>query len=260
MPLTTLCATAMAIGAGHTILGPDHYVPFVAMARAGHWSAARTAAVTVACGLGHVAGSVAIGLVGIAAGMAVERVEGLEGLRGDAAAWLLVAAGLAYAAWGYVRPPHPTGTCERPCSPMSRLPAGEAGRGPGEGDLHITGHGPGTLALPCPGGRGWESDGRAAHGSNRSVWAPWGLFLIFLFGPCEPLIPLLMYPAATHGPVAVGAVALAFLAATVGTMLAAVLALRAGCAVVQASRLERHAHTLAGLAVTACGLLVLAGL
>ena len=25
---------------------------------------------------------------------------------------------------------------------------------------------------------------------------PWVLFTIFLFGPCEPLIPLLMYPAA----------------------------------------------------------------
>jgi len=24
----------------------------------------------------------------------------------------------------------------------------------------------------------------------------WALFLIFVFGPCEPLIPLIMYPAA----------------------------------------------------------------
>ncbi len=84
--------------------------------------------------------------------------------------------------------------------------------------------------------------------------------MIFLFGPCEPLIPLLMYPAATLGPLAVGAVAVAFLAATVGTMLAAVLALRAGSLVVQPPRFGRHAHALAGLAVTACGLLVLAGL
>ena len=27
---------------------------------------------------------------------------------------------------------------------------------------------------------------------------PWVLFLIFVFGPCEPLIPLVMYPAAKH--------------------------------------------------------------
>ena len=35
---------------------------------------------------------------------------------------------------------------------------------------------------------------------------PWVLFLIFVFGPCEPLIPLVMYPAAKnnfHGAVIV---------------------------------------------------------
>jgi hypothetical protein len=27
---------------------------------------------------------------------------------------------------------------------------------------------------------------------------PWVLFTIFVFGPCEPLIPILMYPAAAE--------------------------------------------------------------
>ena len=32
---------------------------------------------------------------------------------------------------------------------------------------------------------------------------PWILFTIFVFGPCEPLIPLVMFPAAEHTMVGV---------------------------------------------------------
>lgn len=239
--LAALCATAVAIGVGHTILGPDHYVPFVAMARAGRWSAGRTAAVTAACGLGHVAGSVVIGLAGIAAGVALTRIEGLEGLRGDAAAWLLVGVGLAYAAWGFVK----------------------AARQRVDGHAHLHSHADGTVHVHPHAHAGEHLHGHTAEAAGApplSVWAPWALFLVFFFGPCEPLIPLLMYPAATLGPPAVAAVAAAFAAATVVTMVAAVLALRAGFAIVRARRLERHGHVLAGLAVAGCGLLVLAGL
>lgn len=223
--IIAMCAAAAAIGAGHTLVGPDHYVPFVAMSLAGRWSAVRTAAVTAACGLGHVAGSVVLGLVGIAAGSALSRLEGLEGLRGDVAAWLLVGVGLAYAAWGFMR--------------------AFVRRGDGVASV---GHGPHLHLVDD-----W-------HGDQAATWGPWALFLVFVFGPCEPLIPLLMYPAATFSLVAVGAVATAFAVATVVTMMTVVLALRAGCGRVRATRFERYSHALAGLAVAACGLLVVGGL
>lgn len=233
--LTALCATAVAIGAGHTILGPDHYVPFAAMSRAGRWSAFRTAAVTAACGLGHVAGSVVIGLVGLATGTAITRIEGLEGLRGDIAAWLLVAFGLAYAAWGAIR----------------------ANR---HIEHQILTFGMETDRVLSDGQDAELLHARQPAGTRPGVWGPWSLFLVFLFGPCEPLIPLLMYPAATLSPITVAAVALAFAAATLVTMVAAVLALGAGFGMIRASRFERHGHTMAGLTVAACGLLVVAGL
>ncbi|MFM7109076.1 MAG: hypothetical protein ACKOZU_10875 [Planctomycetaceae bacterium] len=240
--LAALCATAVAIGAGHTLLGPDHYVPFAVMSRAGRWSAGKTAALTAACGLGHVAGSVVIGVAAIAAGTALAPIEGLEGLRGDVAAWLLVGVGLAYGAWGLVR----------------------ASRHRIDGHAHPHVHADGTVHVHPHAHSGEHLHVHAAEaaggGATRSVWAPWALFLVFLFGPCEPLIPLLMVPATTLGPLAVGAVAAAFAAATVVTMVAAVLALRAGFGVVRAPRLERYGHALAGLAVAACGLLVVAGL
>jgi len=208
-----LCATAFTVGTVHTLLGPDHYVPFVAMARAGDWSTARTRRVTAACGLGHVAGSVLIGLVGLAIGIAVLQLETLEAVRGDLAGWLLIGFGAAYFLWGLRR------------AFRQRL----------------------TQAKPLP-------------AAGTSVWAPWLLLLLFVFGPCEPLIPLLMYPAAKASPWAVAGVVTAFTLATVGTMLIAVLALQAGTAAVRLPRLDRFAHALAGITILACGVLVKAGL
>ena len=98
-----LCLTAATVGVVHTILGPDHYVPFVAMSQAGRWSLGKTLRVTAGCGLAHVAGSVAIGLVGILLGMAVIRLETVESFRGDVAAWLMIGFGLASMSWGLVR-------------------------------------------------------------------------------------------------------------------------------------------------------------
>jgi len=70
------------------------------MGAARRWTTRKTLLITSLCGLGHVAGSVAIGMIGIAIGVSLSRLEWLEGLRGDAAAWLLTGFGLAYLAWG----------------------------------------------------------------------------------------------------------------------------------------------------------------
>ena len=91
--LWTLLGAAVVIGLGHTILGPDHYVPFIAMARARSWSLARTLVITVLCGIGHVGSSVVIGALGIAVGWAVGSMEAFEGVRGGLAGWLLLGFG-----------------------------------------------------------------------------------------------------------------------------------------------------------------------
>ncbi|HLE82964.1 MAG TPA: hypothetical protein VJG13_01375, partial [Thermoanaerobaculia bacterium] len=92
--LLALLATAAFIGTVHTLAGPDHYLPFIAMARARRWSTGRTAAMTLACGTGHVAGSVALGAIGIALGLALGWMEWLEAFRGEVAGWLLLGFGL----------------------------------------------------------------------------------------------------------------------------------------------------------------------
>jgi len=85
---------------------------------------------------------------------------------------------------------------------------------------------------------------------------PWALFIIFLFGPCEPLIPLLMYPAATMNTSAVLMVTIAFGLTTIMTMVFAVSALYFGSKKIQHNALEKYSHALAGFAVLSCGIAV----
>ncbi len=235
--LLTLCLTAAGVGLVHTLLGPDHYLPFIAMARVGGWSRRKTLAVTILCGIGHVGSSVVLGVFGIALGVAVFRLENIEAVRGDLAAWLLLGFGLAYTAWGLRR----------------------AYRNRPHTHLHV--HADGTV-------HAHQHDHRGEHvhvhdqteDAPAARLTPWVLFTIFVFGPCEPLIPLLMYPAAGHSLLGVGLVTLVFGLATIATMTAIVVAALAGAARLSGGRLERYGHAAAGLMLTACGAAVLAGL
>ncbi len=86
--LGILAATAATVGFVHTLTGPDHYLPFIVLGRARNWSLGRTLGVTALCGIGHVLGSVALGLIGIGLGLAVGQLNIIEGIRGDIASWL----------------------------------------------------------------------------------------------------------------------------------------------------------------------------
>ena len=94
--LKLLSTTAVSIAFIHTLLGPDHYLPFVALGEAKKWSLPKTMLITFLCGLGHVLSSVIIGFIGIAAGVAVNKLVGIETVRGSIAAWLFIAFGLIY--------------------------------------------------------------------------------------------------------------------------------------------------------------------
>ena len=64
-----LTITAASIGFFHTLLGPDHYLPFIVMSKARKWSLFKTLWLTVLCGMGHVGSSIVIGLIGIGTGL-----------------------------------------------------------------------------------------------------------------------------------------------------------------------------------------------
>lgn len=250
--IVLLSGTAASLGFIHTLLGPDHYLPFIAMSRAGGWSRSKTIVITLLCGLGHVLSSVLLGTVGIAFGMGVLKLEALEGLRADLAGWLLLTFGLVYFGWGVRRAirnrPHAHGHVHA------------------NGMLHAHEHVHNGEHLHV------HADSRAnKHGApaiengERSSLTPWVLFTIFLFGPCEPLIPVLMYPAANGRIWDVVLVSAVFAVTTLATMIAAVLLARTALARMQSAatgafaRLERYSHALAGFMVLLCGAAMIIG-
>ncbi len=95
-----LLAAAAVLALTHTVLGPDHTLPFIMLGQAQRWTSRRTLLVTFLCGLGHVLSSLLLGGIGLALGYGVAHVTKAEAIRGDLAAWALVAFGAAYLVWG----------------------------------------------------------------------------------------------------------------------------------------------------------------
>lgn len=227
--LDILLTTAVGIGFLHTLIGVDHALPFVAIGRARGWSLRRVLGLTFLCGLGHVLSSVLLGVFGIGLGVALDRLEWIESTRGSLAAWLLIGFGLAYAAWAWVR------------------------RRRGRTHSHPHVHADGTIHTHP---HGHEGEHAHPHQASAAPVVAWSLFILFVLGPCEPLIPLLMVPALAHGAAATALVAGAFAVTTIGTMLAMVTVGFLGLRLVPMRALERHADVAAGLAVAASGLAI----
>lgn len=230
--ITMLAVTAASLGFIHTVIGPDHYLPFAAMAKARRWSLPKTLWITFLCGLGHVGSSVLIGLAGIALGVVVGRLEIVESFRGNLAAWAMIAFGLVYGVWGLRRALR--GKEHRHAHSHAGLDSHEHEHRhtPDEGHMHVHQE-PGKPSI-----------------------TPWVLFTVFVFGPCEPLIPLLMYPAIKHSTGGMILVSLVFSAVTIGTMLVTVGIATLGFKALPLGKLERYSHALAGAAILACGLAI----
>jgi sulfite exporter TauE/SafE len=200
------------------------------MSKARHWSWRKTFWVTGLSGVGHVGSSIVVGAIGIAAGLGLSKLEGIESMRGDWAAWAFVLFGFVYMLYGIWRAIY-----RKPHTHMHLHEDGEA---------HVHGH--------------VHGDGHD-HVHNKKL-TPWVLFLIFVLGPCEPLIPLLMYPAANHNAFAVVIVATIFSIITIATMITIVYLGIRGFTFVRVNKLERWMHALAGAIVLLSGVLILVGL
>ena len=225
--LGILTLSAASLGFIHTVLGPDHYLPFIVMSRARGWSVFKTGWITVLCGIGHVGSSILIGAIGLSVGFGISRLEGIEGIRGNLAAWLLVFFGVAYGAWGvyrlYRKKPH----------------------------KHIHVHADGIAHMHSH-THAEEHD----HVHSRNI-TPWILFTIFVLGPCETMIPVLMYPAADSSTWGIVQVALVFSLATILTMLTIVVLASYGLQFVRLGRLEKYTHLIAGATILLSGLAIL---
>lgn len=228
--LSILLLTALSIGFLHTILGPDHYIPFIAMAKAGEWSKLKTVVVTTLAGLGHVLSSIVLGFIGIGLGLALNILEDIESLRGEFAGWALISFGLIYMIWGIRR--------------AVKNKTHTHWHKHDDGVVHNHSH-------------DHHRDHAHVHEEeSASKITPWVLFTIFIFGPCEALIPLLMYPAANGGIFDVVLVSSVFGLSTIATMLAAVMVGLFGIKFISMERFNKYSHAAAGFIIMISGLSV----
>ncbi len=216
MPEATLAIllwTAVSIGFIHTLIGPDHYLPFIVIGKARNWTITKTLFITFLCGIGHVLSSVLIGAIGIAIGSAIGDLQSIEKVRGDIASYSLIGFGIAYGIWGLWR--------ARKSHGHSHLPGGK----------HLN------------------------QENARSVTF-WTLFIVFVLGPCEPLIPLLMFPAVKHDWHGVVVVTLAFGIVTIGTMCVIVYSAARGLATLKTQLMEKYVHAMAGGIIALSGMAI----
>jgi len=232
-----LMITAASIAFIHTLMGPDHYLPFVSMGLAKSWSRRKIFGVTAICGFGHIIGSIVLGFIGVYLQMQLPTLEFIESIRGDVAAWCLLSFGLAYLVWGlrnaYRNRPH-----THQHNHGGLLHSHNHNHNHQNEHLHL------------------HDDVAAKKTEKKKIFSglgPWVIFIIFVLGPCEPLIPLLMYPAAKENNFGLLMVTMIFGIVTMLTMLFAVWLTLHSISSFRLPDMSRFGHAIAGATITGCG-------
>lgn len=227
--LEILLVTAASIGFFHTIIGPDHYLPFIMLAKASKWSNSKTIFITVISGLGHVLSSVVLGLIGVAFGIALSKLEMFESFRGNIAGYMLIAFGLIYTLYGLRKAfrdkPHTHAHTHYSGNPHSH------------NHSHHT-----------------HDHFHPHEEKDTSKIKFWTIFAIFVLGPCEPLIPILMYPAAKSSIMGMILVTVVFGVVTIATMLTVVVLSLRGINMLPIGKLEKYMDAIAGVVILISGL------
>ncbi|MBQ8482068.1 MAG: hypothetical protein IJ532_05990 [Alphaproteobacteria bacterium] len=221
LTITALWLTAFLTAVVHTITGPDHYLPFIAIAKSRDFSLRKTLLWTFICGLGHIGSAllIALGFVYLSHFLTDTQFTWIEDNRSDLAAYALIGLGGAYLLWAL----------------RHRW-------------LHKHGQS--------------HHHGYAMHGGtetkdkNITVWV---VFIIFVLGPCEALLPILTASSVMGIPAVISSTVI-FSVATIATMMIAVTLGYLGISALRFKKAEAYAHELAGVTVMACGLLILCGL
>lgn len=221
--IQVLLTAAVVVAFLHTVTGPDHYLPFIALSKARGWSFSRTVGWTVLCGWGHVWSSVLLGLGGATLGWSLSKISLFENIRGGIAGWSLLIFGLIYCFWGLLR--------AYQNRPHKHFDIYE------DGSLYVYEH----------------KHGQSVNIKERHRVTPWVMFIIFLLGPCEPMIPLMFFPAARSSWWGMIALITTYTVFTLVTMIIMVTLGYYGIAFLKAEKSERYIHALGGLTLFTCG-------
>lgn len=233
----SLAAMAASIAFFHTLIGPDHVLPFVALAKSRGWSSSKTAVITASCGLAHAAGSIILGLIVILVGSAFLDWANIEAIRGEMAAWGLIGFGTLYAIWGLRQANREHSHTHAHCHTDGGVHAHHHDHSGGHVHVH--------------------ESAQASPATTAPRFAPWAIFVIFLLGPCETLIPLMLVPAASANWLGLGLTVVVFTLVTVLSMVAIVTLSVWGLRGIEGRGFARHAHSLAGGTMVVGGVAVM---
>jgi hypothetical protein len=147
----------------------------------------------------------------------------MENIRGGLAGWAMLAFGLIYGIWGLFR-----AWRKRPHRHFDIYE---------DGSVYVYRHRHGQPVMP----------------QDRHVVTPWVLFIVFILGPCEPMIPLLYFPAAQHSFTGMALLIAVYTFFTLATMAGMVIAGYYGLSFLRTEKLQRYVHALGGLTLFLCG-------
>lgn len=164
-----------------------------------------------------------MGLGGAAMGWSLSKISGLESVRGGIAAWALLAFGLIYSIWGLVK-----------AAQNRRHKHFDVYE---DGSLYVFEH---------------KHGGPVSPGERHKV-TPWVMFIIFLLGPCEPMIPLLFFPAAKNAFSGMVLLIIVYTVFTLATMVLMVALGYYGISILKTNTLERYMHAIGGVTILICG-------
>ncbi len=219
-----LLSSAIGISMIHTLTGPDHYIPFIALSKSGKWSLQKTIFWTVLCGFAHVLSSILIGLIGIGIGYTLIQFDVIESTRGNWAAWMLLVFGIGYTIWGFIN--------LKQNKLHKHFEVNE------NADILVYEHRDGEPVMP----------------NEKFKVTPWVMLFIFALGPSEPLIPLLFYPTVEQSFYQVFILIAVYLVVTLLSMLLMVLVGYFSIQRFQFGWLEKYMSLLSGVVILICGI------
>ena len=220
-----LISTATSIAAVHTFVGPDHYLPFIVLAKSKNWSLFKTLNITFICGLGHLSSSILLVFLGATFGWSMAKVFHLESVRGGLAAWLWLILGLLYTIWAI--------------SKMINNKTHKHFETTEDGEVYIYQH---------------NHDQKIVLQKNKFKINTWVLFIVFVLGPCEPLIPLLSYSGSQNSWNHLLITVASFSITTIIAMFTAVTLGYLGYQMFASPWLEKNSHIIAGITIFISGL------
>lgn len=196
-----LIYSSIGVGFLHALLGPDHYLPFIALAKARRLSWQRSLWITFLCGLGHLLSSIFLAGGLLLLGVSLKKIGVIDSCRAEITSWLFMTCGLVYMVWA-----------------LKALFA--------------------------------DKRSEILNSHNQT---PWILFILFVLGPCEPLLAFLTHPMLAGQPGILLSITGLFGLTTLATMLACVAS---GFLLTKDFRLpvlEKYRHVFASTIFFFCG-------